>query len=168
MAVTKHAEVDKTATKKPKPKTGANSKGKKNARLISRMARNKPQPLVKLEPIVVSEDSDSEVERFLANEYPYSEGLCNKPPYDFVKNLPPCLRDNPDFPGIEPPHETLGESSKPSTAQPVAAPCDQCGLWLERYYLDVPTLQSRIHDLENQVEKLTGQNAKVQPNDKKQ
>jgi hypothetical protein len=168
MAVTKRAEVDKPATKKPKPKTGANSKGKKNARLISRMARNKPKPPVKLEPIVVSEDSDSEVERFLADEYPYSEGLCNKPPYDFVKNLPPCLRDNPDFPGIEPPHETLGESSKPSTAQPVAAPCDQCGLWLERYYLDVPTLQSRIHDLENQVAKLTGQNAKVQPSDKKQ
>jgi hypothetical protein len=168
MAVTKHAEVDKPATKKPKPKTGANSKGKKSARLISHMARNKPKPPVKLEPIVVSEDSDSEVECFLSDEYPYSEGLCNKHPYDFVKNLPPCLWDNPDFPSIEPPHETLGESSKPSTAQPVAAPCDQCGLWVERYYLDVPTLQSRIHDLENQVAKLTGQNAKVQPSDKKQ
>jgi hypothetical protein len=140
MAVTKRAEVDKTATKKPKPKTGANSKGNQNARLILRMVRNKPKSPVKLEPIVVSKDSDSEVERFLANEYPYSEGLCNKPPYDFVKNLPPCLRDNPDSPGIEPPHDTLGESSKPSTAQPVAAPYDQCGLWLERYYLDVPTL----------------------------
>jgi hypothetical protein len=56
----------------------------------------------------------------------------------------------------------------PRLIEPVAAPCDQCGLWLERYYLDVPTLQSRIHDLENQVAKLTGQNAKVQPNDKKQ
>jgi hypothetical protein len=117
---------------------------------------------------MVSEGSDSEIERFLAEEYPYLEGLCDKPPYDFVKNLPPCLRDNPDFPGIEPPHETLGESSKPSTTQPVAAPCDQCGLWLERYYLDVPRLQSKIHDLENQVAKLTGQNAKVLPNDKKQ
>jgi hypothetical protein len=168
MAVTKRAEVDKLATKQPKTKTCANSKGKKNARLISRMVRNKPKPPVKSKPIVVSEDSDSEVERFLADEYPYSEGLCNKPSYDFVKNLPPCLRDNPDFPGIEPPHETLGESLKPSTAQPVAAPCDQCGLWLERYYLDVPMLQSRIHDLENQVAKLTGQNAKVQPSDKKQ
>ena len=46
--------------------------------------------------------------------------------------------------------------------------CDQCGLWLERYYLDVPKLQSKIHDLENQVAKLTGQNEKEQPNDKKQ
>ena len=168
MAMSKQTEVAKPTTRKTRAKTGANTRGKKNARLISRMARNKPKPPVKLEPIVVSEDSDSEVERFLADEYPYSEGLCNKPPYDFVKNLPPCLRDNPDFPGIEPPHETLGESSKPSTAQPVAAPCDQCGLWLERYYLDVPRLQSKIHDLENQVAKLTGQNATRQPNNKKQ
>jgi hypothetical protein len=159
MTVTKKVEIDKPATNKPKAKAGANSKGKKNARLISRMARNKPKPPTKLEPIVVSEDSDSEVERFLADEYPYSEGLCNKPPHDFVENLPPCLWDDPNFPGIKLPHETLGESSKPSTAQPVATPCDQCGLWLERYYLDVPMLQSRIHDLENQVAKITGHSA---------
>ena len=132
------------------------------------MVRNKPKPPVKLEPIVVSEDSDSEVEHFLADEYPYSEGLCDKPPHDFVKNLPPCLRDDPDFPGIELAQETLDESSKAPSAQPVVPPCDQCGLWLERYYLDVPMLQSRIHDLENQVAKLTGHNMKVQPNDKKQ
>jgi hypothetical protein len=46
MVVTKHAKVDKPATKKPKPQTGANSKGKKNARLISCMVRNKPKPLL--------------------------------------------------------------------------------------------------------------------------
>jgi hypothetical protein len=132
------------------------------------MARNKPKPSANPEPIVVSEDSDSEIERFLANEYPYSEGLCDKPPYDFVKNLPPCLRDDPNFPGIELPRGTLGDSSKPSSAQPVVPPCDQCGLWLERYYLDVPMLQSRIHALEDQVAKLTGHNTKVQPSDKKQ
>ena len=153
---------------KAKAKANANAKGKKNSCLISRLERNRSKPSGNSEPIVVSEDSDSEVERFLADEYPYSEGLCNKPPYDFVKNLPPCLRDNPDFPGIEPPHETLGGSSKPPSVQIVAPPCDQCGLWLERYYLDVPKLQSKIHDLENQVAKLTGQNAKVQPSDKRQ
>jgi hypothetical protein len=168
MAVTKQVEIAKPATKKTKDKTGANSEGKKNARLISRMARNKPKPPAKSEPIVVSEDSDSEIEHFLADEYPYSEGLCDKPPHDFVKNLPPCLRDDPNFPGIELPRGALGESSKPSTAQPVVPPCDQCGLWLERYYLDVPMLQSRIHDLENQVAKLTGHNAKMEPSDKKQ
>jgi hypothetical protein len=167
-SVTQRVEFPKPVAKNPKAKTGANSKGKKNARLISRMARNKPRPPINPEPIVVSEDSDSEIEHFLANEYPYSEGLCDKPLYDFVKNLPPFLQDDPNFPGIEMPRGTLGDSSKPSPSQPVVPPCDQCGLWLERYYLDVSMLQSRIHALEDQVEKLTSHNAKVQPTDKKQ
>jgi hypothetical protein len=166
MAVTKHVEIAKPAIKKPKAKT--NAKGKKNARLISRMVRNRPKPPTNSEPIVVSEDSDSDIEHFLANEYPYLEGLCDKPAYDFVKNLPPCLQDDPKFPGIDLPRGILGESSEPPSAQPVVPPCDQCGLWLERYYLDVSMLQSRIHDLENQVEKLIGRNAKVEPSDKKQ
>ena len=97
------------------------------------------------------------------------EGFCgDEPPYDFVDNLPPCLQDNPDYPGIKPPLEALGESSKPPSAQKVASPCDQCGLWLERYCLDVPKLQSKIQDLDNQVVKLTGRNDKGQPNDKNQ
>ena len=58
--------------KKAKANLIANTKGKKNARLISRMARNKPKPPVETKPIVLSEDSDSDIERFLANEYPYS------------------------------------------------------------------------------------------------
>jgi hypothetical protein len=49
---------------------------------------------------MVSEDSGSEIERFLAEEYPYSYGLCSDKPYDYVTNLPPCLKDNPDFPGM--------------------------------------------------------------------
>jgi hypothetical protein len=163
MAMTKQTEVAKPTTTKTRAKTGANTRRKKNARFISRMGRNKPKPPSKTEPILVSEDSDSSIERFLTEE-----GFCDKPPYDFIKNLPPCMRDNLDFPSIEPPHETLGESSKPPAAQPVAAPCDQCGLWLERYYSNIPKFQSKIHNLENQVAKLTGQNAREQPNDKKQ
>jgi hypothetical protein len=166
--VGKKTEVAKSTTQKTRAKNGVNTRGKKNARLISHMERNKSKIPTKIEPIVVSEDSDSDIERFLSEEYPYSEGLCSKPPHDFVRNLPPCLRDNPDFLGIEPLHETLGESSKPPSVQPIAAPCDQRGLWVERYYLDVPTLQSRIYELENQVAMLTGQNAKVQPFNKKQ
>jgi hypothetical protein len=163
MAVTKQTEVAKPTTTKTRAKAGANTRRKKNARLISRMERNKSKPPSKTKPIVVSEDSNSSIERFLAEE-----GFCDKPPYDFVENLPPCLRDNLDFPGIKPPHKTLGEPSKPPSVQTVAPPCDQCGLWLERYYSDVPKLQSKIRDLENQVAKLTGRNAREQPNDKKQ
>jgi hypothetical protein len=159
MAVTK---VAKPTTTKARAKTAA--RNKKNARMISHMERNRSKPPAKTEPIVVSEDSDSSIERFLAEE-----GFCSdEPPHDFIESLPPCLRSNPDFPGIKPPYETLGESSNPPSTQKVASPCDQCGLWLERYYLDVPKLQSKIHNLENQVAKLTGQNAKVQPNDKNQ
>jgi hypothetical protein len=134
------------------------------------MARNQPKAPVNPDPIMVSEDSDSEVERYLASEYPYSEGLCDKPAYDFVKNLPPCLQNDPNFPGIKMPCENLGDSSNPppALAEPAAPPCDQCGSWLERYYLDVPMLQSRIHALEDQVAKLTSQKAKMPSTDKKQ
>jgi hypothetical protein len=113
-SLTKDVKTVKPVGKKPKAKPTANSKGKNNARLISRMARNKPKPHVNLNPIVLSEDSDSEVERFLASEYPYSEGLCAEPSYDFVSNLPPCLQNDPNYPGIKLPCETPGHSSKPS------------------------------------------------------
>jgi hypothetical protein len=116
MSVTKQVEVVKPVAKNPKAKAGVNSKGKKNARLISCMVRNKPKIPVNLEPIMVSEDSDSEVECYLASEYPYSEGLYEKPSYDFVKNLPPCLQNDPNYPGIKMPCETLGDSSKPPPA----------------------------------------------------
>jgi hypothetical protein len=126
-SVNKDVETIKPVAKKPKDKPTANSKGKNNARLISRMARNKLKPPVNPDPIILSGDSDSEVERYLASEYPYSEGLCSKPSYDFVKNLPPCLQNDPNYPGIKLPCETLGDSSKPSPAlsQPVVPPCDQ-------------------------------------------
>jgi hypothetical protein len=168
MSVTKQVEIAKPAAKKPKAKPNENTKGKKNAWLISHMARNKPKIPFNPEPIMVSKDFDLEIERFLGNEYPYSEGLREKPSYDFVKNLPPYLQNDPNFPGIEMPRGTLDDSTKPSPARPVVPPCDQCGLWLERYYLDVPILQSIIHALEDQVEKLTSHNAKLQPTDKKQ
>jgi hypothetical protein len=169
--VTKDAEaIKKPMRKNPKADLTANAKGKKNARLISRMARNKPKPPVEPNPIVLSEDSDSEVERFLASEYPYSQGLCAEPSYDFVSNLPPCLKDDPNYPGIKLPCETLGHLPKPSPAlsKPTQSPCDQCNSWLERYYLDVPILQSRIQSLEDQIALLTSQKAKLQATDKKQ
>ena len=134
------------------------------------MARNKPKPPVNPNPIVLSEDSDSEVERFLPSEYPYLKGLCVEPSYDFVSNLPPCLQNDPNYPGIKLPCEALGHLSKPSPAlsKIPLPPCDQCSSWLEWYYLDVPILQSRIHSLEDQVALITSQRAKLQATDKKQ
>jgi hypothetical protein len=132
-------------TNEPKPITtearaNTTAKNKRNARMISRMERNKSKPPAKTEPVMISEDSDSSIEHFLAEE-----GFCGEEtPCDFVDNLPPCLRGNPDYPSIKSSHEILGESTNPPSAQKVATPCDQCGLWLERYYLDVPKLQSKI------------------------
>jgi hypothetical protein len=87
-----------------------------------------------------------------------------------VSNLPPCLQDDPNYPGIKLPCEAPGHLSKPSPAlfKPTVPPCDQCSSWLERYYLDVPILQSRIQSLEDQVALLTSQKAKLQATDKKQ
>jgi hypothetical protein len=112
--VTKSAEaIKKPMSKNPKANLTANAKGKRNARLISRMARNKPKPSAESNPIILSEDSDSDIEHFLASEYPYSQGLCPEPPYDFVSNLPPCLKDDPNYPGIKLPRETLGHLANP-------------------------------------------------------
>lgn len=87
-----------------------------------------------------------------------------------MKNLPPCLQSDPGYPGIKMPCETPGDSSKPPTSlvEPATPPCDQCGSWLERYYLDVPMLQSRVHALEDQVARLTSQKVKMPSTDKKQ
>jgi hypothetical protein len=100
MVVTK---VAKPITPKARAKTAA--RNKKNARMISRMERNKAKPPVKTRSVMISEDSDSSIERFLAEE-----GFCGEQThYNFVDNLPPCLQDNPDYPGIKPPFETRGE-----------------------------------------------------------
>ena len=95
------------------------------------MERNKPKPPVEPDPIVLSEDSDSEVEHFLAREYPYSKGLCAEPSYDFVSNLSPCLQDDPNYPRIKLPCETLGHmpKSSPALSKPTVSPCDQCNAW---------------------------------------
>jgi hypothetical protein len=84
--------IKRPMRKKGKGDTVVNSKGNKNARWISKCARNKPKQSIDQKPIILSEDSDSEIERFLAEEYPYSHGLYSMEPYDYVSNLPLCLK----------------------------------------------------------------------------
>jgi hypothetical protein len=91
---TEKAEAIKNpASKRAKANPTANAKGKKNTRLISRMARNKPKPSAESKPIILSEDSDSDVEHFLASEYPLSQGLCHEPPYDFCDESSPLPKE---------------------------------------------------------------------------
>jgi hypothetical protein len=153
--------IKKDVRKNPKANRTVDAKGKKNARLILRMARNKPKPSIEQKPIDLSEDSDPDIECFLASEYPYSQGLCSEPPYDFVSNLPPCLKNNPSYPGIKLPNETLGNVIKPSPAllNPTQSSYDQCDLWLERYYID---------DICGCDLWLTSQRDKLQATDRKQ
>ena len=99
--------------------------------------------------IEVSEDSDSKIEKFLAKEDPMSFGLYPDRPYHYVNNLPPCLKDNPDFPGI---HlydkSTIHMEDSPThnvvraNANSLQSQCDVCRSWIDRYYTDVPLLQS--------------------------
>jgi hypothetical protein len=162
--------VKKPVSKKVKGNPTFNSKGKKNARLISRLSQNKPKPNLDQNSIVLSEDSNSNIEHFLAEEYPYSQGLCFDPSYDYVSNFPPCLKNNPNYPGIKLHNETLGDLNKPSPAilKPAQTSCIQCNVWLECYYADVPLLQSKIKSLENQVTVLSRERNRIQANDKKQ
>jgi len=162
--------VKKPVSKKVKRNPTIDSKGKKNARLISRLARNKPKPNVDQKPIVLSEDSDSDIEHFLVGEYPYSHGLCSEQPYDYVSNVPPCLKNNPNYPGIKLHNETPGDLNKPSPviSKTEKTSCIQCNVWLERYYTDVPLLQSKIKSLDDQVTVLSKEQDRLQANDKKQ
>ena len=119
---------------------------------------------------MLSEDLDSDIEHFLAEEYPYSCGLCSTKLYDYVSNLPPCLKNNPNYPGIKLHNETPGDLNKPShvMSKPEKTSCIQCNAWLERYYADVPLLQSKIKSLEEQVTVLAKENDRLRNNDKKQ
>jgi hypothetical protein len=128
---------------------------------------------------VLSEDSDSEIERFLAEEYPYSYGLFSDKPYDYVTNLPPCLKDNPNFPGIKLSNEPTSqmEDSPPvntitANTQSTQPLYNECRSWIDRYYKDVPLLQSRLKSLEDKVNLLTKENNKLksvsQTKDKRQ
>jgi hypothetical protein len=56
----------------------------------------------------------------------------------------------------------------PALSKPTQSSCDQCDLWLERYYIDVPILQSKIQSLEDQIAVLTSQRDQLQATDKKQ
>jgi hypothetical protein len=56
----------------------------------------------------------------------------------------------------------------PVIPKPDQSPCIQCNAWLERYYTDVPLLQSKIKSLEERVTVLSKENDRLQANEKKQ
>jgi hypothetical protein len=91
----------KPTGKKFKSNVDVNFKNKRAGRLISRSLRNKTNSRADaISMIEVNESSDSEIDKFLAEEDPVSFGPHPDRPYNFVDNLPPCLKDNPEFPGV--------------------------------------------------------------------
>jgi hypothetical protein len=107
---------------------------------------------------------------FLTEEYPYSRGLCSMESYDYVSNLPPCLKNDPNFSGIKLHNETPGNLKEPSPVmpRPNQPPCTQCNSWLECYYTEAPLLQSKIKSLEEWVIVLSKERDRLQANKKKQ
>jgi hypothetical protein len=88
--------VRRSAKKKGKSNSDINCKGKKAMHWVSWCAHNKPKENTDKKPILLSEYSDSKIEQFLTEEYPYLHELFLVKPYDYVTNLPPCLRDDPN------------------------------------------------------------------------
>jgi hypothetical protein len=94
--------LKKPTGKKSKSSVDINFKNKRVGRLISRSLRNKTNSHANvISMIEVNERSDSEINKFLAEEDPLSFEPHPDRPYNFVDNLPPCLKDNPEFPGVK-------------------------------------------------------------------
>jgi hypothetical protein len=49
-----------------------------------------------------------------------------------------------------------------ANANPLQSQCDECRLWIDRYYTDVPLLQSRLKSLRDQLDMLTNENNRLQ------
>jgi hypothetical protein len=119
--------------------------------------------------IEVNESLDSEIEKFLPEQDPVSFGLYPDRPYNFVDNLPPCLRDNPEFPGVQlcnksaiPMEGSLIHNLIRSDENASQSQCDVCLSWIDRYYTDVSFLQSQVKFLKDQVDVLTNENNKLE------
>jgi hypothetical protein len=169
------------STNRPSRKLSKNDsdigfKNKGVGRLISRILRNKSKShMISIKAIEVHESSDSEIEKFLAKEDPsYLKPDLNKT-YDFVDNLPPCLRNSEGFPGIKLGKEPIDNSDSipthdhgyPQTT--VLDPwCEVCLFWIDKYYTDVPSLQLQIKTLTTQIDSLMSENNRLKFNAQRQ
>jgi len=79
------------------------------------------------------------------------------------------LKDNPDFSSIricDKPTFRVDDSpilnDVSANAQSLQTQCDECWSWIDRYYTDVPLLQSRLKSLKDQVNSLTNENNRLQ------
>jgi hypothetical protein len=151
-------------------------KNKMVGRLISRILRNKSKSHMRLiKAIEVHERFDSEIKKFLAKEDPSYLKPDLSQTYDFLDNLPPCVKHREGFPWIKlgkyPTDNngsflTLGHGyPQPTVSDPW---CEVCLFWIEKYYTDVPSLQVKIKTLTAQIDLLTHENHRVKVSAHKQ
>jgi hypothetical protein len=99
-------DVERPCEEVTKECTDIGFKNKRAGCQISRKLRNRSTTHLSLiSPIKIDEYSNPEIEEFLVLEDPYLQGYRQKDitsakPYDFVTNLPPCLKGKEGFPGI--------------------------------------------------------------------
>ena len=101
-----------------------------------------------IKAIEVHESSDSKIEKFLAREDPSYLKPDLSQTYNFVDNLPPCLKHSEGFPGIKlgkEPTDNIDSIPTHDHGYPqttVLDPrCEVCLFWIDKYYTDVPSLQ---------------------------
>ena len=115
--------------------------------------------------IEIHESSDSEIDRFLAEEDPPSFQAEPHQAYNFVDNLPPCLKHSQGFPGIKFDNKPKGKSKDSpehnrgySQTAVTGSQCETCLFWIDKYYTNIPILQSQIKTLIDMVDPLTDEN----------
>jgi hypothetical protein len=140
---------------------------KRTGRLILRSLRNRSKShMSSIESIEIHESSDSEIEKFLAEEDPNYSRPDLSQTFDYVNNLPPCLRNNKEFIGIKLGQRPTVDSGSVLTHSHVPPQLivpdvhfEVCLHWIGRYYTDIPILQENIKALMTQNDSLTNENS---------
>jgi hypothetical protein len=151
-------------------------RNKKASQLISMNLCNRLKAHVSsIESIKIHEDSDSKIEKFLAEE----DLNCSKPglnqPFDYVNNLPSCLKDRKGFTCIKLSQRLTVDSSDVlqhnySFPQQIApfVPCEVFLQWIGQYNTYIPILQARIKALMTLNESLANKNRELKANTQRQ
>jgi hypothetical protein len=88
--------------------------------------------------------------------------------YNFVDNLPPCLKHSQGFPGIKFDKKSIGNNGDiPAHNRGYCqttitdSQCEICLFWIDNYYTGIPILQSQIKTLTIQVDSLMDENHRL-------
>jgi hypothetical protein len=104
----------------------------------------------------------------LAKEDPPSFQANPDQAYNFVDNLPPYLEHSQGFPGIKFDNKPKGNSADSlvlnrgySQTTVTDSQCETCLLWIDKYYIDIPILQSQVKTLTDLVDPLIDENRRL-------